>query len=108
MKPSTRKLITRIAVGVILFALILFVPIPIGQMKDGGTKVYRAVTYKIVVWNALYDETVDNGDGTYTVAFQGVFHKTSVYWFSDASKTDEELWAEEKAMPDFRNHLVEG
>lgn len=39
---------------VILLILILFTPIPTGIYKDGGTRVYSAVTYKIVDWNRLY------------------------------------------------------
>ena len=35
--------------GVVLLA-ILFVPIPSGTYKDGGTRAYSALTYKIVKW----------------------------------------------------------
>lgn len=39
---------------IVILILILFVPIPTGILKDGGTRVYSALTYKIVDWNHLY------------------------------------------------------
>jgi hypothetical protein len=35
---------------------VLFTPIPSGVYKDGGTRVYSALTYKIVDWNKLTGE----------------------------------------------------
>ena len=70
-----------IVVAVVLLA-ILFVPIPNGQMKDGGTKVYSALTYKIVDWNRLYN------DGTYSA--------TKVYFGADAWKSVDDLFAKEE------------
>ena len=49
------------------------------RYKDGGTKEYKALTYKIVVWNRLLGE-----DSTY--------HKTSVFWFPNNFKSLDELW----------------
>ncbi|MBR5314385.1 MAG: hypothetical protein IKU45_03105, partial [Clostridia bacterium] len=40
---------------IVILLLVLFIPIPMGVMKDGGTRVYSALTYKIVDWNHLYD-----------------------------------------------------
>lgn len=39
----------------IILLLILFIPIPSGTYKDGGTRVYTALTYKIVKWKRLID-----------------------------------------------------
>ncbi len=41
----------------VLILLILFLPIPRGTYKDGGTKDYCALTYRIIVWNRLTDDS---------------------------------------------------
>jgi hypothetical protein len=64
---------------IIVILLVLITPIPGGTYKDGGTKEYKALSYRIVVWNRLMD--VD-----------GFYHKTSVYWFPDNFKSIDELW----------------
>lgn len=85
-----KKRITILAIIVIL--LILLVPIPTAQYKDGGTKAYSALTYKIMVWKVmgyyLPDECID-GDDRYS--------KVSVYWFPDNFKSYEELWKMEQS-----------
>ena len=73
----------RIIIAVVIL-LVLFVPIPRGTAEDGGTRVYRAVTYEIVVWNRL-DSAVDGG----------VYKKTEVFWFPDNFKSLDELWKKE-------------
>lgn len=69
--------------SVILILLILFLPIPRGTYKDGGTKDYCALTYRIVVWNRL-------------ISPFGTYHKTSVFWFPDNFKSIDELWEIER------------
>ena len=76
-----KKIWIPIVVAVVLLA-VLFVPIPNGQMKDGGTKVYSALTYKIVDWNRLYN------DVTYSA--------TKVYFGADAWKSVDDLFAKEE------------
>ena len=76
-----KKIWIPIVITVVLL-VILFVPIPNGQMKDGGTKVYSALTYKIVDWNRLYN------DGTYSA--------TKVYFGADAWKSVDDLFAKEE------------
>ena len=76
-----KKIWIPIVVAVVILA-VLFVPIPNGQMKDGGTKVYSALTYKIVDWNRLYN------DGTYSA--------TKVYFGADAWKSVDDLFAKEE------------
>lgn len=66
---------------VVLFA-ILFLPIPSGTYKDGGTREYTALTYKIVDWNRL------TGDSTYD--------KTKVYFFPHNFKSIDSLWSMEE------------
>ncbi len=104
--PKRLRRIIIAAVALIAFLMLLFVPMPLGQMKDGGTKVYRSLTYRVVKWNRLYTDYRQNDDGSHTADLEGIYRKTSVYWFSDAARSDAELWQEEKASPDFRDHLV--
>ncbi len=65
----------------IIILLILFVPIPSGTYKDGGTREYRALTYRIVHWNRLTD------DGKYT--------EIKKYFGMDCFKTIDSLWVME-------------
>lgn len=76
-----KKIWIPIIVSVVLLA-ILFVPIPNGQMKDGGTRVYSALTYKIVDWNRLYND--------------GMYSATKVYFGADAWKSIDDLFAKEE------------
>ena len=66
--------------GVVLLA-ILFVPIPSGTYKDGGTRAYSALTYKIVKWQR------DTGSDVYKA--------TRVYWLPNNFKSIDSLWAGE-------------
>lgn len=75
----------KIIIGIcIVLAIVLLTPIPI-QLKDGGTKVYTALTYKIVKWNHLYD----NGE---------VYDDTEIYLFPLNFKTTNELWERKMDM----------
>ncbi|MBO4819826.1 MAG: PQQ-like beta-propeller repeat protein [Firmicutes bacterium] len=78
-------------ISLIAVLLILFVPIPIGQYKDGGTKDYLSFTYRIVAWNRLLE------DGS-------IFQKTSVYWFPENYKDIGSLWESEK--PDMEGSYI--
>lgn len=64
---------------IIIIILILIIPIPTGRYRDGGTKEYKALVYRIVVWNRLLEES-------------SVYHKTSVFWFPQNLKSIDELW----------------
>ena len=74
-----RKVFLMILVVLLLVAA-LFVPIPKGPYKDGGTREYAALTYKVVDWNRI------SADGVYDV--------TKTYWFPDSLKSIDDLWAE--------------
>lgn len=67
-----------IPIVIALLLVILVVPIPTGVYKDGGTREYTALTYKIVNWNRL------TGDTTYD--------KTKVYFFPNNFKSIDSLW----------------
>ncbi len=60
---------------------ILFVPIPRGVYKDGGTREYTALTYKIVKWNRLTDD--------------GIYKKTRAYFGEERFRDIDLLWLEE-------------
>ena len=72
--------------AIVLLLLILFLPIPNGICKDGGTKDYGALTYRIVVWNRLVDQAKEGS------AEVQKYHKVSVFWFPDNFKSINELW----------------
>lgn len=57
-----------IILAVVAVLAILFVPIPTGTYKDGGTRAYTALTYKIVKWHRV------TGD-------MAVYAQTKVYPF---------------------------
>lgn len=67
-----------IPIVIVLMLAILVIPIPTGTYKDGGTREYTALTYKIVDWNRL------TGDTTYD--------KTRVYFFPYNFKSIDGLW----------------
>ena len=81
-------------VTIVLFAILL-VPIPSGICKDGGTRAYTALTYKIVDWNRL------TGDG--------IYDKTKVYLFPNNFKSIDQLWylEEEKVEHSFNATIIE-
>ena len=67
---------------VIVVLGVLVIPFRTGTMRDGGSKEYRALTYRIVDWNRMTDE--------------GIYKKTRIYFFGDVSKPIDELWAREE------------
>lgn len=69
-----------IVILVIVLA-VLCIPIPFSAHRDGGTREYKALAYKIVDWNRL----VENG----------IYEKTRVYLFPENLKHIDELWAYE-------------
>lgn len=71
-----------IPVVIAVLLALLVVPIPTGIYKDGGTREYTALTYKIVDWNRL------TGDTTYD--------KTKVYFFPNNFKSIDSLWYREE------------
>ena len=79
-----KKILIPIVTVSVLLA-ILFVPIPAGALNDGGTRVYSALTYKIVSWNRIHED--------------GVYNATKVYFGADARKSVDELFKlEEKYL----------
>lgn len=87
-----KKKVIAIAAAVAIL-LVLFLPVPRGTCQDGGTRVYSALTYKIVVWNRLVSEAGQDG----RLAAVSRYHKTSVFLFPDNFKSIDELWKIETA-----------
>lgn len=71
-----------IPIAVIVLLSILFLPIPTGTYNDGGTKTYTALTYKIVYWNRIYDDSE--------------YNKTKIYYFPNNFKSIDSLFALEE------------
>ena len=70
---------------------VLFTPIPAGELRDGGTKVYRALTYTLVNWHRVCAEP------------DGIYEALRVYPFPDSMRTVSELWElEQSRVPDLR------
>lgn len=72
-----KKIFLSIALVLLLLA-VLFVPVPRGHLDDGGTRVYDALTYKMVRWNKIY------ADGSYK--------NTRIYFGNDRNRSIDELW----------------
>lgn len=77
-----KKKIFILILATVLPLAILFVPISKSPYRDGGTREYAALTYKIVDWNR---QTTD-----------GVYEATKVYLFPNNFRSIDELWAEEE------------
>lgn len=76
---KTKKWIP-IVIAVLLAVLVI--PIPTGIYKDGDTREYSALTYKIVDWHHLTADTI--------------YDETRVYFFPYNFKSIDELWYYEK------------
>ena len=87
-----KKKVIAIAAAVAIL-LVLFLPIPRGTCEDGGTRVYSALTYKIVVWNRLVSAAGQDG----SLAAVSTYHKISVFRFPDNFRSIDELWKIETA-----------
>ena len=71
-----------VILAAVLLLASLVVPIPGSPYRDGGTRTYSALTYKIVEWNRQTDD--------------GVHEAKRVYWIPDNFKSIDALWAYEE------------
>lgn len=69
----------KLIIAAVCILAVLFTPVPTETYKDGGTRTYTALTYKVVKWRRAASEHT-------------IFIYTSVYWFPDNFKTLDELW----------------
>ena len=80
-----------IIILVILFVLaVLCIPTS-SNYRDGGTKEYVAVLYKMVEWRHMYSYVDENGE-----VGHDTYIKKVVYWYPDSRKSLDELWEIEK------------
>lgn len=73
---------------IVFIVLIMVLPVP-STFKDGGTKTYSALTYKIVKWNRLVASDETNNK----FIENGCYHKTSVYLFPENFKSIDSLYS---------------
>lgn len=76
----------------IILLLVLFIPIPSGTYKDGGTRAYTALAYKIVKWKRLIDA-------------DGIYEKTRIYPFPQNFKSMSSLWYQEEQYTDKKSEV---
>ena len=79
---------------IVVLLLVLFLPIPSSVYKDGGSRTYSALTYKIVDWNRI-------------TSSNSVYDDTKVYFFPNNFKSLDELWELEKPSIDYPTLKVE-
>ena len=79
MKPKKRACL---AASAVLLAMILLIPIPM-TLKDGGTRTYTALTYKVVRWKRLNDTG------------SGIYRKTRLYLPPLSFLSVDRLWERE-------------
>lgn len=73
--------------------LILVIPVPTAVYKDGGTREFTSLTYKIVDWNRL------TPTGT-------IYKATKVYFFPDNFKSIDNLWYKEKKNVEYSFNAI--
>ncbi len=71
------KINKKIFIVCLLLLAVLIIPIPKGTYDDGGSREYVSLTYKIILWHRLTSD--------------GIYKKTSIYFFKDRYKTIDEL-----------------
>ena len=76
-----KKKVWLILLTAVLLLAILFAPIPKGPYEDGGTRVYSALTYKIVDWSRITDD--------------GIYEARRVYFFPYNLRSIDDLWQQE-------------
>lgn len=76
-----KKTVLIIVALMLVVCAVLFIPVFVADYDAGATKEYKALTYKMVKWNRLYD-----GDLCYNL--------TRFYFGKDRNKDIETLWEE--------------
>lgn len=91
-KKLSKKI--RIPVVVLLLLAVLFVPVSVGVMDDGGTRVYSALTYKVIKWHRMIGMGDDYYDATKVYVFPKNFKSVSELW--EAEGVDESAYIEQE------------
>ncbi len=82
----------KLTIALIVLAVILVFPVYTGTFKDGGTKTFSALTYKIVSWNRLTDS--------------GTYSQNRVYLFPHNFRSIGSLWAMENRENNKENDKI--
>ena len=100
---AKKKLSKRIWIPAVVLVLlaVLFVPAPTGMMNDGGTRVYSALTYKIVKWHRMLGTGEEYYDATRVYVFPNNFKSLSALW--EAEGVD--VGTYEKPEPEEEEHF---
>lgn len=92
-----KKIKIIVIVVIILVLLVLFVPIPEDVNGHGETKVYSAVTYRIVKWDKPLDYAKEESCN---------YKKTKVYFLADRYKSLKKLWYEELKSIEYTDEWI--
>ncbi|MBR3807211.1 MAG: hypothetical protein IKJ15_02415 [Lachnospiraceae bacterium] len=76
----------KIWIPIVVVLMILAIPIPTGVYKDGGTREYTALTYKIVDWNRMTGDTIY--DETKIYVFPYNFKSIDGLWYYEEDKVE--------------------
>ncbi len=84
---------------VIMIAVILLCPFHISVYRDGGTKVYSSLAYKVVQWKKVLsqqgDDHIDSDTGLESA---NPYRKTRIYLLPDNFRSLDDLWESEKSI----------
>lgn len=92
-RATRNRFVTLFAALLTIVLIVLFLPTSFKSYDDGGTREIQALTYKIVRWNKMLSP-------------ENFYHKTSVYFLSDAQKHTGDLWKKEKISLYQRNTYI--
>lgn len=94
-----KKWIITLSVAVLLLCTVFFFPLPAGHYDDGGTRDFRALTYRLVRWNRLLPSE-NAADGL------EVYSAWRFYPMSKAGLSLDELWETEvDRNPSLKEHF---
>ena len=97
MEGKTKKKISKkiwIPVAVLGLLAVLFVPVPVGVMDDGGTRVYSALTCKVIEWHRMLGMGEDYYDATRVYVFPNNFKSVSDLWETEG--VDESVYMKQE------------
>ena len=72
-------------IAILIIMLVLVIPIPVSPARDGGTRTYAALTYKVVQWNHFY-----GGDQLYS--------ESKIYFFPNNFRSLDDLFESEQSQ----------
>ena len=100
MEEKTKKKRNKrfwIPVVVLVLLAVLLVPVS-GVMNDGGTRVYSALTYKVIKWHRLLGMGEDCYDATRVYIFPNNFKSVSELWEEEGVDESANIRKEEESF----------